>query len=605
MTASEDRAKAAQAAAEAAAASQQDALNRATEELQQARQAIEEARRAEAAARAEAEKRWAAAEEERRRAEAARADADRATRTAQEEARKATAAKEEAEKRWKAGIQPVVTPSLEELAAAKRRIQYSEGFFHFAVAGVAGSGKSSLINAFRGLRNRDAGAAATGVTETTLTMSRYPDPNPQHPFVWFDIPGAGTLKIPDWQYFNAQGLYVFDCVIVLFDNRFTMTDTAILSNARRFQIPTYIVRSKADQHIRNLMRDAGYDSEEDDEDDPGRRTRLYTAARKRYIEETRKSVKINLENAGLPDQRVYIVSNDNLLSMVKGNAPKRAVDELTLLTDLFTEAHMKRAMSAKEEIEKRWKEGIQPVVTPTVAELEAAKRRVQYKEGLFHFAVAGVAGSGKSSLINAFRSLRNKDTGAAATGITETTRVFNRYPDPNPQYPLVWYDIPGAGTLKIPDWQYFNSQGLYVFDCIIVLFDNRFTMTDVAILSNCARFNIPAFIVRSKADQHIRNVMREMEYDSDDEDGDVGSRDRLYQEARQHFIEETRENIKSNLENANLPDRRVYIVSNDTLLSIVKGRSPKKAIDEVELVRDIVNQTLARRGRVPEASTSS
>ncbi|KAI6152462.1 interferon-inducible GTPase-domain-containing protein [Pisolithus tinctorius] len=303
---------------EAAAATQQEALKQAKEELERARQTIEEARRAEAAARAEAERRWQAAEEGRRRAEAARADADRATRAAQAEAQKAAAAKEEAEKRWKAGIQPV-------LEKAKRRIQYKEG-----------SGKSSLINAFRGLRNKDAGAAATGVVETTLTMTRYPDPNPQHPFVWFDIPGAGTLKITDWQYFNAQGLYVFDCIIVLFDNRFTMTDIAILSNARRFQIPTYI-------HIRNLMRDMGYDSEEDDEDDPGRRKRLYTAARRQYIEETRKSVKTNLENAGLPDQRVYIVSNDNLLGMVRGNAPKRTIDELTLLTDLFTEAHLRRA----------------------------------------------------------------------------------------------------------------------------------------------------------------------------------------------------------------------------------------------------------------------
>ncbi|KAI6119545.1 interferon-inducible GTPase-domain-containing protein [Pisolithus croceorrhizus] len=618
MVASENRAKAAQEAAAAAAATQQEELKRITEELKQAREAIEKARQAEVAAKAEAERKWAAAEEERRKAEAARADADRATRAAREEAQKATAAKEEAEKRWKAGIQPVVTPSLEELEKVKRRIQYKEGIFHFAVAGVAGSGKSSLINAFRGLRNRDASAAATGVTETTLAMARYPDANPQHPFVWFDIPGAGTLKIPDWQYFNAQGLYVFDCIIVLFDNRFTMTDVAILSNAKRFKIPTYMVRSKADQHIRNLMRDMGYDSEQDDEDDPGRRARLLTAARKQYIEETRKSVKTNMENAGLPDQRVYIVSNDNVLGMVKGNTPRRAIDEVALLTDLFTEAHVrrekaakmaqeetKRAVSAKEEIEKRWKEGIQPVVTPTVTELEAAKRRVQYKEGLFHFAVAGVAGSGKSSLINALRGLRNREAGAAATGVTETTRVFDRYPDPNPQYPLVWYDIPGAGTLKIPDWQYFNAQGLYVFDCIIVLFDNRFTMTDVAILSNCARFNIPAFIVRSKADQHIRNVMKEMGHDSDDEDSNSGSHDRLYREARQHFIEETRRNVKSNLENANLPDRRAYIVSNDTLLSIVKGKAPRKAIDEIELLRDIVNQALARRGRTSEGSTSS
>ena len=348
MAEAERRAVQARAEAEAAAlASREDAARlaqQAAEERERAKQIEERARLAEAAAREEAARVQKAAEEERRRADAARAEAERIARAAEEETRKAIAAKEEAERQWKKGIQPVVTPTLEQLEETKRRIQYKEGMFHFAIAGIAGSGKSSLINALRGLRNleKNGGAAATGVTETTREVGRYPDRNPQHPFVWYDIPGAGTQKITDWQYFNEQGLYVFDCILVLFDNRFTMTDIAILTNARRFNIPTYIVRSKADQHIRNLMRDLGSDSDEDEDEDPGRRTRLYKAARKKYIEETRKNVQANLENANLADQRVYIVSNDTMLTIVKGKGPKKAIDELEFLTDLFTQAHARR-----------------------------------------------------------------------------------------------------------------------------------------------------------------------------------------------------------------------------------------------------------------------
>lgn len=174
-------------------------------------------------------------------------------------------AQQEAEERLRKGIQPVVIPNPEEVAAAKARVQYQDNLFHFAVAGVAGSGKSSLVNAIRGLRNSDTGAAPTGVVETTAAIGRYRDSNRRLPFVWYDIPGAGTLNQPGWQYFNNQGLFVFDCIIVLVGDRFTQTDLAILENCRRFQIPTYIVRSKADFHICNLMNDMGYDSDDDDE----------------------------------------------------------------------------------------------------------------------------------------------------------------------------------------------------------------------------------------------------------------------------------------------------------------------------------------------------
>lgn len=354
MAEANERAMRAQAEAEAAATTArgetEKLVQQAAAERERARQAEEEARRLEVATREEAEKVRQATEEERRKAALAQAEAEKAMAAAAAEARKATAAKEEAELRWKKGIRPVVTPSLEELKKAKERIQYQEGFFHFAVTGVAGSGKSSLVNAFRGLRNRDAGAAATGVTETTLEIARYSDPNHNHQLLWFDIPGAGTLNVRDWQYFNEHGLYVFDCIIVLFDARFTMTDIAILSSARRFNIPAYIVRSKADQNIRNIMRDMGYDSDEDEEDSPGRRNKLYKAARKQYIEKTRESVKINLENANLPDQRVYLVSNDTMLSCTTTQRlPKKVIDEIELLTDIYTQVVSRRSLPREDD----------------------------------------------------------------------------------------------------------------------------------------------------------------------------------------------------------------------------------------------------------------
>jgi hypothetical protein len=53
-----------------------------------------------------------------------------------------------------------------------------------------------------------------------MSVTRYPDPHDELPhsrFIWFDVPGAGTLNVPSWQYFNEQGLFVFDIVILVYD----------------------------------------------------------------------------------------------------------------------------------------------------------------------------------------------------------------------------------------------------------------------------------------------------------------------------------------------------------------------------------------------------
>ncbi|KAI9569295.1 interferon-inducible GTPase-domain-containing protein [Boletus coccyginus] len=335
-------ARVAQEQAEARAREEHERQERMRRELEaereRARAAEEAARLAAIAAREEEERRQRAREEEMRRAREEQAAAEAAAREAAEQARKAREEREEVERQLKEGIQPVVMPTADELRAAKEKVQYKNGIFHFAVAGLAGSGKSSLINAFCGMSNQDPNAAPTGVVETTLEVGRYSDPNHPDQFAWYDVPGSGTLKIPDWQYFNSQGLYVFDCVIVLFNNRFTMTDQAILTNCRRFRIPTFIVRSKADQHIRNLAQETGYDSDDEVET----KDRMYKAAREQFITETRRSVKENLLEAQLPDQRVYIVSHKVLLGIVRDKSPKRTIDELNLLRDLHNEAYKSR-----------------------------------------------------------------------------------------------------------------------------------------------------------------------------------------------------------------------------------------------------------------------
>ncbi|KAG2121967.1 hypothetical protein DEU56DRAFT_693919, partial [Suillus clintonianus] len=98
-------------------------------------------------------------------------------------------------------------------------------------------------------------------------------------------------------------LFVFDCIIVVVNNRFTATDVALLSNARRFGITAFIVRSKADQHIRNLMKDIGYNSD----DEGGNKASDFARARDQYVAETTRSIKTNLQEAKLPDQPVYLV----------------------------------------------------------------------------------------------------------------------------------------------------------------------------------------------------------------------------------------------------------------------------------------------------------
>jgi hypothetical protein len=104
--------------------------------------------------------------------------------------------------------------------------------------------------------------------------------------------------------------------------------------------PTFVVRSKANQHISNML-------EEDDE-------LTYENARDQYISETRRDFENNLKQLDLFDEksRCYIVSAPNMYSLIKsgetaanGEASgprKKDIDEEQLLTDMFKTAFERR-----------------------------------------------------------------------------------------------------------------------------------------------------------------------------------------------------------------------------------------------------------------------
>ena len=122
------------------------------------------------------------------------------------------------------------------------------------VAGMPGVGKSSFINAIRGIKDEDENAAKTGVVETTLEPTRYTFPD--HPkIVIVDLPAYGTPSSPHLNIFCKKvPLQDYDVFFILTAGILTEIDIEFAKKIRAMEKRFFLIRTKIDQDEMNEKR---------------------------------------------------------------------------------------------------------------------------------------------------------------------------------------------------------------------------------------------------------------------------------------------------------------------------------------------------------------
>jgi len=129
-------------------------------------------------------------------------------------------------------------------------------------------------------------------------------------------------------------------------------------------------------------------------------------------------------------------------------------------------------------------------------------------------AICGLAGQGKSTLINTFCGMVPDDEGAADVDIIDCTVMVRRYPHPDCPN-IVFYDLPGVGTPNYPQCDYEALTNLQSFDFFLLVTATRFYDCDLWLVQRLTQLNKPFFFLRTKIDMDITNWSEDHPRDPD------------------------------------------------------------------------------------------
>ncbi|KAM3830158.1 interferon-inducible GTPase 5-like isoform 1-T2 [Vipera latastei] len=160
---------------------------------------------------------------------------------------------------------------------------------NIAVTGQAGAGKSSFVNAIRGVRDDDDEAAKVGPVEQTMEPEAYPHPVFPNIIIW-DLPGIGTSRFKAAEYLQKVQFQRYDAFIIVTSLRVTENDALLAKEIQRTRKKFYCVCTKIDANINSEKRENNLIKEKT------------LATIREYCEE-------NLIRAGGFSARVFLISN--------------------------------------------------------------------------------------------------------------------------------------------------------------------------------------------------------------------------------------------------------------------------------------------------------
>lgn len=121
---------------------------------------------------------------------------------------------------------------------------------NIAVTGETGSGKSSLVNALRGVGHEEEDAAPTGAEETTMERRSYKHPKFPSVAIW-DLPGIGTVNFQPKDYLKKVKFAEYDFFIIVCATRFKKDDIDLALAIKAMKKNFYFVRTKVDSDLQN------------------------------------------------------------------------------------------------------------------------------------------------------------------------------------------------------------------------------------------------------------------------------------------------------------------------------------------------------------------